>query len=399
MASAAPDAVLTAKVAQLQARVRLLVVQRWVIRTLLVAVVMCLLAAAVMRLMGSPIPVEWLPVLLGVAALVGVVVGWTRPVSAMDVARLADQRLALRERLSSGLEFATTRRLDGGHLEHDPTLPGASHREFIAAQIEDAVRHCGGLKPAEVFPNRLPREGRWLAVSAVALLALLILPDVPVFQSPQKRAERAAMEREGKQLERLAKETLKRPAPTNVEVSRRVAENMRRLGIQMQRGRVDKKAAMLRASRMTRELREAQRQLAGPTASKSLAQAAAEMRRAASDPRFAKGTEAGKAMARIAAALEKKELDAAAEALRELARKLKSGQITPDEAAEAAAALSQIAAALEKSDLDAAAKQLAGAARQLEAAGKLAALDPETQARLRRLMAEAGDQCAAAGAT
>jgi hypothetical protein len=122
------DAVLMEKIAQLRVRVRLLVVQRWVLRALLAAVALCLLVGLGMRLAGAPLRVEWLVPILAAAALAGAVIGWTRPVSAMDAARLADQRLGLRERLSSGLEFVGWR----GELTHDerPT----TNDDFVGAQ-------------------------------------------------------------------------------------------------------------------------------------------------------------------------------------------------------------------------------------------------------------------------
>jgi hypothetical protein len=180
------------------------------------------------------------------------------------------------------------------------------------------------------------------------------------------------MKREGKRLETIARETAKRRDAAGAEVSRRVAENMRRLGIQMQRGRVDKKRAMLEASRLSKELKEAQRLAAGPTPKKSLSQAAADLR-AASDPRRPPGSEGQKALAAMAAALEKRNLDAAGQALKALAEKLKSGNLSPQEAAAAADALSRMSKSLEGTDLDQAAKQLAEAAKQLEATRKLAA--------------------------
>jgi len=390
MATATSDAVLIERVAALRARVRVLLAGRWAVRALLAATLLAVVAALGMRSAGTPLPPEGLlPAFLVVAAL-GALWGWTRPVTAMDAARLADQRLGLRERLSSGLDFA-------GRGERPATPEEAA---FIHAQIEDAARHGVRLQPAAVFPWRFPREGRWLAGAAALLLAVMLLPELPFFQSPRERAERAAMKREGKRLETIAREAAKRKDPTSSEVSRRVTENMRRLGIQMQRGRVDKKRAMLAANRLTKELKEAQRQAAGPPPQRSLAQAAADLRKAASDPRRPAGSEGQRALAAFAAALEKRDLDKAGETLKALAESLKRGELSQKEAEAAADALSRMAKSLEGTDLDAAAKQLAEAAKQLEAARQLASkLGTMSDAQPRQLMAKAGDACAQAGGT
>jgi hypothetical protein len=279
---------------------------------------------------------------------------------------------------------------------------GFDSPDFVQAQIEDAARHGEKLRPSDVFPWRLPREGRWLAGAVALLLGVLILPELPFFQSPRERAERAAMKREGKRLETIAREVARRKQPGDAEVSRRVAENMRRLGIQMQRGRVDKKRAMLAASRLSKELKEAQRQAAGPAPQKSLADAAALLRAAANDPRRPPGSEGQRALAAMAQALEKRDLDAAGQTLKALAEKLKNGgKLSPQEAEAAAQALAQMAKSLQGSDLDAASKQLAEAAKQLDAARRLArnAGGKLNEAQLRELMAKASDSCAQAGGT
>jgi hypothetical protein len=384
MVTATPEAILGQKITQLRGRVRLLVAQRWMFRALLAATGACALTALVMRLAGYPLPLEWLPIVLGMAAAAGALFGWTRPVTPMDAARLADQRLGLRERLSSGVDFVR-------RPARDP---------LIAAQIEDAARHSARLLPHQVFPNRFPREARLLAVVALLLFGVLFVPELAIFQSPQQQAEKAALKREGAKLQRLAKETLRRKSPTNAEINRRVAENMRHLGREMERGRVNKKQAMLALGKMTKELREEQRRMALGASPKSLERAAAEMKRAAADPRLSPGG-AGQVMKDVAQALEQRNFEAAAKALGELAEKLKSGRMSDAEAKAAAAALSQMAGALKNTDLDAAAKQLQAAAKQLQAAQKMASRSnsPQAQQAMRQAMQQAANATAKAGGT
>jgi hypothetical protein len=414
MVAPTPEAVLSARIQALRTRIRLLLAQRWAVRAVLIAAALAASAALVLRQAGTPLPPEWLAPAFLFAAAGGALWGWNRKISAMDAARLADQRLGLKERLSSGLEIAE------GRCE-SPLAP---------ALIEDAARHGALLQPAEVFPWRLPREGRWLALAAVLLAGVFVLPELPFFQSPREQAERAALRREGRRIESIAREVEKRKELGRAEVSRRVAENMRRLGIQMQRGQVDKKRAMLASNRLTNELKQAQRQAAGPQPAKTLAQAAADLRAAAGGagtprrpPRVRRrgegreGVTAGRRLHqapgtryqapernyldRVAAAIERRDLDAAGKALQALAEKLKSGSLSPEETRAAEEALARMSKALEGSDLDAAAKQLAQAAKQLEAARRLASSQQgklsETQRR--QLMARAADACAQAGGT
>lgn len=386
MVTVTPEAILGQKIAELRGRVRLLVAQRWMFRALAVATGASVVTALGMRLAAYPLPLEWLPLVLSVAAAAGALFGWTRPVTPMDAARLADQRLSLRERLSSGVDFVQRR-------ARDP---------LIDAQIEDAARHSARLRPGEVFPYRMPREWRPLAVAAVLLLGVLFVPELSIFQSPQQQAEKAAMKREGAKLQQLAKETLRHKSSSNAEIARRVAENMRHLGAEMQRGRVNKKQAMLALGKMSKELREEQCRMALGASPKSLERAAAEMKRAAADPRLAGQGSAGRVMAEVAQALEQRNFEAAAKALGELADKLKSGKMTDAEAKAAASALSQMAKSLKDTDLDAAAKQLQAAAKQLQAARKLAAQagkSPQARQALQQAMQQAASGTAKAGGT
>src|SRR5207249_3413607 len=145
---------------------------------------------------------EWLAAVLLAGAVVGAGIGWTRRVTLMDAAQLADRRLDLKERLSSGVDF----------LERGEVHP------MVAAQLADAAEHSTRLRPAEVFPHRFPREWRLLAGSLLCLLALLYLPSLPFLQSPQKRAERAAMRREGVRIQALAKEHPRRLGDRNADI-------------------------------------------------------------------------------------------------------------------------------------------------------------------------------------
>ena len=62
----------------------------------------------------------------------------------------------------------------------------------------------------------------------MALLAVLYLPEMSIFQSPQKRAERAAMKREGERLQTLAKDATKRKGDRDADIERRVLQQMAR---------------------------------------------------------------------------------------------------------------------------------------------------------------------------
>jgi hypothetical protein len=376
------EAVLRDKVDELRWRIRLLVTQRWVFRALFAASLVCVALAAAAKLHWIAIGPEWLLGVLLAGALIGIGIGLTRRVTLMDAAQLADRRLNLRERLSSGVDFITRGESD----------------EMVAAQIADAAEHCTRLRPAQVFPHRFPREARWFAGGIVALLAVIYVPELPIFQSPQKRAEQVAMKREGDRLEALAKDATKRKGGRNADVERRVLQQMARLGKDMKRGQVSKKQAMLKMDRLTKDVKQQQQQLALANSPKPLDRAAEQMKQSADAMKKQGDRDSAKALGEMAKSLEKKDLEAAAQQLKQLAEKLQSGKMSEAEAKAAAEMLSKMAAAMKGTDLDQAAKQLEQAAEPLK---KLAQMPPGPQRdqALQQLMQQAGQCCNAAGGT
>jgi hypothetical protein len=404
------EAVLRDRVGQLRRRVRLLVTARWVFAALVVAAVLCSVLVVFDRLEWISAPPEYLAGVLALGALIGAAIGMTRRVSLMDAAQLADRRLGLKERLSSGIDFMerNSRReasgvrreidkADGASVDCSRLTPDAS-RLMIAAQLADAAEHSSRLRAPEVFPFRVPREAKFFAASLLLLCGLVFVPELSVFQSPKVRAEKTAMKKEGERIEKLAKDYKKRSAQKNADITKRIAANMQALGKEMRRGRISKKQAMLKMGRLTKEMKEAQRQLAVANTPRSLEQAADKLKKSAENAqRQGANPAAAKMMADMANALEKKDFEAAAKQLQQLADRLQKGEMKPEEAKAAADALSKMAEAMKGTQLDAASKQMQEAAKKLAEASKMSG--PQMQQAMKQAMQQAGQQCAQAGGT
>src|SRR5690242_11980907 len=101
-----PDITLHHKLSEAMRRIRLLMIFRWVSRALCWTTLACVfwLVASRLNWVGEPEPGR-LVIVLVVAALVGAIVGGTRRLTTMDVARLTDRRMETRDRLASAVEF------------------------------------------------------------------------------------------------------------------------------------------------------------------------------------------------------------------------------------------------------------------------------------------------------
>ena len=131
---------------------------------------------------------------------------------------------------------------------------------------------------------------------------------------------------------------------------------------------------------------------------RSLDQAAADLKKQA-EAAMRQGTNpaGAKMMAEMARALENKDFQGAAQLLQQLAQKLQTGELKPEEARAAADALSKMAAAMKGTSLDAAGRQMQEAAKRLAAAAKMGG--PQMRQAMRQMMQQAGQSCAQAGGT
>jgi len=244
-------------------RVRLLVAEQSALTWGAAAALLCLVLEALDRL--RLIRAEW-PVVAAVLAA-GLAAGWLwgalRRISDFDVARAAEHRLSLKERVSSAVAL-------GPHAPDDG---------MVQALVEDAAEKLDAASPARLFPRRFDRRGQVLVGLVLLLAAAMILPEIPLFQSAATRQERATLRDQGERLVKLAGE-LERPQLPKAKqrLLRQLAANLKALGKDMRSLRVSRKEALVRMHKLEKEAQLAKAQLTAAGATKSLARAAAELK-------------------------------------------------------------------------------------------------------------------------
>jgi len=354
------EQVLQHKVDQLRTRIRLLLAQQAMCLGLTYAAVAGLLLVAATRFQWWTDAVDYLWALLLVGAITGLIIGWTKRITPLVAAQIADERAGLKERLSTAVELA-------GQEERS---------EVAAAQLADAAQHAQGLRVAEVMPWRTPRQLRYLAGAAAVLLAAIFVPDLALFRSAQANVDREVMREEGKRIQRVAKEIEKKVAKKkakdeNEEIMRRVARNMKQLGKDQANNRISKKQAMLKMNELTKQLKEAENRMNGGKVEKSLDKVAAELQQRAQQEQAKGNQENAKALQKMAENLQKKDFDGAKKQLEELAKQMQSGQMNAEQMKQAAEALSQMAQSMDGSQMKQAAEQMKEAAKKLSEASKI----------------------------
>jgi hypothetical protein len=351
------ESILLTAVGKVRTRIRLLLASQGACLGLTAAALIGLLLVLATRMRWWTDAVDYLWAVLLLGAVVGLIAGWTRRITPLVAAQIADDRAHLKERLSTAVELA-------GRPERTP---------LQQAQLADAAQAARSLEPARVLPWRVPRQARWLGLATCILLAALFVPDLPVFSSPQEKLDRAAMRIEGERLQQVAKELEKKLDPEkrddeNEEILKQIARNMKQLGKDQERGRISKKQAMLEMNDLQKQLREALDKNPTAGAGKSLEQVASAMQDAARRQKQGGNEEAARSLTSMAENLEKRDFEGARRQLEDMAQKLQSGQMSADEAQAAADTLSQMAEAMEGSGLDKAAQQMKEAAEKLAGA-------------------------------
>ncbi len=164
-----------ATLAALARRLRLVRACSVAARFLVIGLLLSLIPLLLKRFLPSALPTA-LALAGGLAALgffYGVLRGLPRP----RVARLADQRLRLQERLTSAEEH----------------LGAPSGEDMLRAQLADAARRLRGIRPRQVFALVLPVEARWVPPLAALVVALALLPPLaihlPTRAEKEKRPE------------------------------------------------------------------------------------------------------------------------------------------------------------------------------------------------------------------
>ncbi|MDO8684155.1 MAG: hypothetical protein Q7N50_11805 [Armatimonadota bacterium] len=307
---------------RLRKRVRLLFIERYsLFGGSLGAVASAILAALSYKYTDFANYTLW-ALLIAAGVISGCVYGLLRKLDDLSVAKSADRRTGLKERLSSAI-----------------SLRDSVENDMEKALVDDAASHVAPLRSGEVFRHRFGKPHVIFALALLALLAIAIVPQLSRFQSQTRRQEITVMKREGKKMVKVAKDIKKLTDPKQEEL-KKMAVALEKLGKKMQMGRMSRKQAMLKAKRLEKQIKKEQDRLAKENSGrKTMEQARAEMREA--------GEQLARSMAEKLAQKENIPISEAMEKipsdkrLAELARK--SGPLTKSEREELEKALSKYA--------------------------------------------------------
>lgn len=291
--------------------------------------------------------------------IAGFILGFWRPVSRNEAARILDLRAGLQERLSTALEVSDIK-------------GGDSHwRDLV---VRDATSASTGVDPRRILPVRLPPMTRWAAIVLAAAAGLGFAPEFRTDAQQQKANDAMVIKDTGRNLVQVTKRELVNKPPVS-ETARQALDDVGELGERLQAGRLTRDDALRDLAKTTESMRREAQELAKDPGMKRLQQAA---RNSGSNPR-----QTSQALQRQMEALQKALGDKAADA--DAARDLKKDLEKLQEAGRAMAQQDGAAAAEARQGLAQALSELGQKAMEMgipmesldEAAAALASANVE----------------------
>ncbi|MFQ6131739.1 MAG: hypothetical protein ACE5R4_06860 [Armatimonadota bacterium] len=329
------------KAEALARRLQVLRVLYWAARCALVASAAALVLMLV-HVAGHFEPVYlWSGGLMALALVVGLIWGALRKVTPLQAAAYTDERLGLKERLSSAIQFLA-----------QPDTSG-----LVPALVTDAASTAERLEPARVYPYRATREAKYLGGAMLAFAALAFVPPLNLFMTPGEIAVKEEMKQQGKKITKVAKELERRAKEEDLKVSPELARRLAKLGRELEKARLTKKQALLETRALSEDIRKAHERMAQAKMTKKLKLAGKAMEG------LKLSSKAGKA---LADALRGENLEQASKELGDLAAQLSSGELSAEEQKELTEDLGAMAQALSQAGLDEMAESLSEAAKSLD---------------------------------
>ncbi len=230
----------------------------------------------------------------------------------------ADERLGLRERLTSSLELT----------DHQSPMVDAVHK--------DALRHLDRLNAGRDFPLLPTRATKWLVLPVILFgVGYLVLPEFDLFGYQERALEATvrteAQQAQAKRLEKVAK-ALKAPDKVPMAGLEAKAKELESLSEDLQHGKITEKQALAKVKNLRDSLEEEQKALQ----SKSYLSKAGD--KANASP-FTKG---------LSKELQQGDLSAAKKKMDELKKKLAEGKLSNEEKKKLATELKEMSKELQK---------------------------------------------------
>lgn len=251
--------------------------------------------------------------ILAAGTLAGLIVSFVRPVSMFDAAFACDNRLGLRERLTSAIEFESS-------VDINPLVP---------ALIRDAENHAMRIRPSRDFSLRFPREAIYAVILILITVGLYFVPPWQyVFASDEERQEFTQIQAEAENIRDIARQVRLEPPTQHEDLAEQIADALEELAEEMEFGTLSRREALQQLADIE-ELIEQVEDEEGYNELKDQLDSLAD------------ALDENEALSETADALGEGDIEKAQEALEELSRDIEEGRVPMEEYEDIANSLEQ----------------------------------------------------------
>jgi len=234
------------KLRAVASRLQVMAVLRFVARVAFWTCLVLLIVLGTYKLFPFPFGVLQGAFIGAGAVIVGsCVVVFLRRVSLASAARVADQKLSLKERLSSAFEFCKS----------------AQDGAMAGLVLRDAAKHAEVLNPKQIIPFHLPPSARWVLVMLLAIVGLAFVPEYRTEKFKQEQRVKADVKKEGEKIADLVRKIEQKAKPAVLDQMKEEVKAVGELGEQFKKVAVAKEDALRDLNNVADMIRKKQEQL------------------------------------------------------------------------------------------------------------------------------------------
>ena len=194
----------------------------------------------------------------GVIVLAFTLAGFLKRASLLQTARWVDNKQGLRERLSTALELSAA-------------ANGAS--EWKELVVRDAAAHAKAVDPRKLLPFSWPGLAKWAVLIVLLVAGLGFVPEYRTQGFKRKQKDATVMRDVGKNLTEFAKRTMEQKKPA-LEPTQKALAEVAEVGTELQKANLTRGQALRDLASVTEKLKEQTRQFGENPGFKALERAA-----------------------------------------------------------------------------------------------------------------------------
>jgi hypothetical protein len=180
----------------------------------------------------------WIIGIIILFSIIGTVYSLFKKITLMDAAKLTDENLNLKERISSAIEFEDKK-------DESP---------FVPQLILDAIAHKNKILPEKIVRFIPPYKLRYLFIALTVVISLFFVPNIHWSHPKPDKQVVDVIHKEAKKIEKIAKDLEKKANEDKSEEINKISKEMMKISDELKKKEIDKKEALKKISKLAERL-------------------------------------------------------------------------------------------------------------------------------------------------